>query len=70
MLVLSRKEGEKISIGQDIEITICRIAGGRVKVGLRAPGDVRIVRSEISDHKAILQDYSPAKHLWEESYSG
>jgi carbon storage regulator len=48
MLVLSRKEGEKITIGEEIEITICRIVGGRVKVGLRAPEGMRILRGEIA----------------------
>ena len=47
MLVLSRKEGEKIVIGDGIVLTINRIAGNRVMVGIEAPRDVRIVRGEL-----------------------
>ena len=47
MLVLSRKEGEKIVIGEGIVLTVNRIAGNRVMVGIEAPRDVRIVRGEL-----------------------
>lgn len=47
MLVLSRKEGEKLMIGDDIVLTITRINGNRVAVGIEAPRSVRIVRGEL-----------------------
>lgn len=47
MLVLSRKEGEKLVIGDNVVITINRIAGNRVAVGIEAPRDVSIVRGEL-----------------------
>jgi carbon storage regulator len=47
MLVLSRKTGEKIVIGDGIEVTIEKVIGSRVVVGIQAPKDVRILRSEI-----------------------
>lgn len=47
MLVLSRKEGEKLVIDDNIVITINRISGHRVSIGIEAPPDVRISRSEI-----------------------
>jgi carbon storage regulator len=47
MLVLSRKEGEKICIGDGIVLTINRIAGNRVAIGIQAPRDVRVVRGEL-----------------------
>lgn len=47
MLVLSRRAGEKIVIGDRITITIQRISGGRVNVGIDAPDDVHIVRGEL-----------------------
>jgi carbon storage regulator len=47
MLVLSRKEGEKIVIGDGVILTINRIAGNRVAIGIEAPRDVRIVRGEL-----------------------
>ena len=58
MLILSRKEKESIQVGNDIEITICRVVGGRVKLGLRAPQDVTIRRGElvIADELANVGD--------------
>lgn len=47
MLVLGRKEDEKITIGENIEITVTRIAGNRVSIGIDAPADVRVFRSEL-----------------------
>jgi carbon storage regulator len=47
MLVLSRKKNESIMIGEDIEPTILEIHGDQVKVGIKAPKDVEILRKEI-----------------------
>ena len=47
MLVLTRRLQEKIYIGENITITIVRIQGNTVRVGIEAPGDTRIVRSEV-----------------------
>ncbi|KAA5545140.1 carbon storage regulator [Roseiconus nitratireducens] len=47
MLVLSRKAGEKLVIGDDVVLTINRISGNRVAIGIEAPRDVRIVRGEL-----------------------
>ncbi|UMZ74992.1 carbon storage regulator CsrA [Natranaerofaba carboxydovora] len=47
MLVLSRKEKESIIIGDDIEITLVKLEGDRVKVGIKAPKDVEIHRKEV-----------------------
>lgn len=47
MLVLSRKVGEKIVIGDNITITVSRIAGNRVTLGIDAPSDVHILRGEL-----------------------
>ena len=46
MLVLSRKVGERIHVGDNIVLEIRRIAGNRVTVALDAPRDVRILRGE------------------------
>ncbi len=48
MLVLSRKEGEKIVIGDNIVVTINRLSGNRVAVGIEAPREVSIVRGELN----------------------
>lgn len=47
MLVLSRKIGERIQIGDSITLVVTRIIGNRVTVGLEAPPEVRIVRAEL-----------------------
>ena len=47
MLVLSRKVGEKIHIGNDVLVEVRRISGNRVTLALRAPRDVRILRAEL-----------------------
>lgn len=49
MLVLSRKRGNAIQIGSDIEVTVLSVSNQRVKLGIRAPGEVRIVRGELRE---------------------
>lgn len=47
MLVLSRKSGERILVGDDIVITIVRIGPNTVRLGIEAPGHLNIVREEL-----------------------
>ena len=47
MLVLSRKSGERIHLGDDITIVVNKISGNRVSIGIDAPADVQIVRGEL-----------------------
>jgi carbon storage regulator len=47
MLVLSRKIGVKLVIGDNITVVVSRVAGNRVTLGIEAPSDVRIVRGEL-----------------------
>ncbi len=47
MLVLTRKLMEKVYIGDDICVTVVRIEGGQVRLGIDAPRDVTVVRSEL-----------------------
>lgn len=47
MLVLSRKIGERIWIGEDISVTIVRITGGGVRLGIEAPQELPVVREEL-----------------------
>ena len=47
MLVLSRKESEKIMLGDSIVLTIVRVSGDRVRLGIEAPSDMLILRKEL-----------------------
>jgi carbon storage regulator len=47
MLVLSRKLGEGIVIGDDVTITIVEMKGGNVRIGIDAPRDMKIYRREV-----------------------
>jgi carbon storage regulator CsrA len=49
MLVLSRKSGEKISIDGTIEVTVLKLKGNKVSLGIRAPKDVKILRGELHE---------------------
>jgi carbon storage regulator len=47
MLVLTRKSGEKILIGSDIEITVLEVRGSQVRLGIEAPKEVSVLREEL-----------------------
>ena len=52
MLVLSRKVGERVLIGDRIAITIVRINGNAVRLGIEAPADMVVVRQELAERTA------------------
>ena len=54
MLVLTRKAGERIVIGDNIVVVVNRIAGNRVTIGIEAPSQTHIVRGEL---KRIVDDF-------------
>ncbi len=54
MLVLSRKKNERIVIGENIVITVVEVRGDRVRLGIEAPQEVPIHRSEV--HEAIVKE--------------
>lgn len=47
MLVLSRKLGQRVKVGQDVRITIVKIDRNSVRIGIEAPNDVTVYREEI-----------------------
>ncbi len=49
MLVLSRKERERIRLGDSIVVTVVRLSGDRVRLGIEAPGDMLVLREELDD---------------------
>jgi carbon storage regulator len=54
MLVLSRKIDERIMIGDQIEVSIVDIKGDQVKIGIQAPGNVKVYRKEV--YEAIQRE--------------
>lgn len=48
MLVITRRNGESIRIGEDIEIVVTRINRGKIRIGVAAPAEVSIRRSELA----------------------
>lgn len=69
MLVLSRKAGETIYIGEDIEIVISEVKGEQVKIGIRAPRNIDIIRGELrqdvseSNTEAVITSLDLFKRL-------
>ncbi|MCE9547143.1 MAG: carbon storage regulator [Planctomycetia bacterium] len=49
MLVLSRKKQERIQIGENIVLTVLHIQGHSVRIGIEAPRDIHVIRSELAD---------------------
>ena len=47
MLVLSRKMNERVIIGENVEVEILEIRGNVVRIGIKAPRDVSVIRQEI-----------------------
>ena len=66
MLVLSRKPGERILIGDDIVVTIVRIGPNNVRVGIEAPRDLNIVREELCGRKPVEVAKSPAPEAFKQ----
>jgi carbon storage regulator len=52
MLVLSRRESERIKLGNSIVLTVIRVSGDRVRLGIEAPPDVLVLREELQTHQS------------------
>ena len=50
MLVLSRKQSQRIRLGDSIVITVVRVAGDKVRLGIEAPRDMLVLRDELEPH--------------------
>ena len=68
MLVLSRQRGEKIMIGDDIEVSVIDIRGDKVRLGINAPHQTKIHREEI--YAAIQRENREAAKLKPEDLAG
>ena len=49
MLILTRKSGESLMIGEDISVTVLGVKGNQVRIGINAPKDISVHREEIFD---------------------
>ena len=58
MLVLSRKVGERILIGDQIAVTVVRVNNGGVRIGVEAPHDMPVVREELKEMLKLQQNQS------------
>ncbi|HHZ04241.1 carbon storage regulator CsrA [Acetomicrobium hydrogeniformans] len=58
MLVLSRKEGESLMLNDTIEVMVVEIGKGQVRLGIRAPKDVLILRKELTEEVALSNKLS------------
>jgi carbon storage regulator len=47
MLVLSRKQNERIRVGDSVVVTVVRVSGDKVRIGIEAPPNVRVLRDEL-----------------------
>jgi carbon storage regulator len=62
MLVLSRKEGQAVSIGDCIILKVVKVEGNRVRLGIEAPDHVRILRSELLEWHDLQLDDAEGDH--------
>ncbi len=56
MLVLSRKVGERVLVGDKVVITVVRIGPNAVRLGIEAPKDMNIVREELCDESGTIKE--------------
>ena len=57
MLVLSRKQNERIRVGESVMVTVVRVNGDKVRIGIEAPSEMRVLRDELEDMgDVILED--------------
>ncbi len=60
MLVLTRKLMEKLYIGDNVCVTVVRVEGGQVRLGIEAPREIAVVRAEL----LVGREATPAQDVW------
>ncbi|MHB0960467.1 MAG: carbon storage regulator [Pirellulaceae bacterium] len=63
MLVLSRKVGERILIGDQVTVTVVRVTGGGVRLGIEAPAEMAVIREELQGEfqkRTVPRDSRPS----------
>ncbi len=51
MLILTRRAGESLRIGEDVEVTVMAVNGSQVRIGIKAPINVSVDREEVAERK-------------------
>jgi carbon storage regulator len=60
MLILTRRTGESLRIGDDVEVTVMAVNGSQVRIGIKAPRNIAVDREEIAERKQ--REREPAPH--------
>ena len=68
MLVLSRKPGQKLQIGDDITVTVLEVHGHVLRLGIEAPKDIRVLRAELQDW--LRAEVAPNERLRQPALAG
>jgi carbon storage regulator len=63
MLVLSRKQNERIRVGDSVVVTVVRVSGDKVRLGIEAPPEVRVLREELEVQSLGTVDLDEAAEL-------
>jgi carbon storage regulator len=63
MLILTRRIGERLCIGDDVTVAVLGVKGNQVRIGVDAPRDVAVDREEIAEHKR-LEGGEPPRERW------
>ncbi|MBC20152.1 MAG: carbon storage regulator [Planctomycetaceae bacterium] len=53
MLVLSRRESERIRVGESVVVTVVRLGGDKVRIGIEAPPEMLVLRDELENHECV-----------------
>ena len=53
MLVLSRRESERIRVGDSVVVTVVRLGGDKVRIGIEAPPEMLVLRDELETHECL-----------------
>lgn len=65
MLVLSRRPGEQLQIGDDIVVEVLEISGAQVRLGITAPREVAVLRDELLDEPSEWPDFDLVRRaMW------
>ena len=59
MLILTRRTGESLRIGNDVEVTVMAVNGSQVRIGIKAPRSIAVDRREIAERKQREREETP-----------